>query len=630
MLNKKFLLVMYSVFSLVACTTNAETIPVQNQKDDNEKVEETTIFKSNMDTDKSEIVHAKAKPNGNIYETEVDVSLRNNHTETITDTTNLTDIRNTKGDETYTLEGNTLIWGNKGEDVSYNGKSEEPLPIQTTITYKLDGKDVTSEDLVNKSGNVEITYQFQNITDPVVPFAVMTVLTLDIDEFSNVKVNHGKVISLDDSLIVLGYALPNIEEELNLKSLDLTDDIDEIPSSVTITCDTTNFTLDFSSIVFTNGLLKDEGNKDSLEEITDSINDLQNATKDIVDGTGDLFEGVTSYQEYTGQFHEALIKLKDGSKNIKDTLNTMNAQKSSLVQGISVLDTGISGVDSSLSALIEATSNNENTSALEEAKNVVLAQVQIIQNAITSLQTDLVNLTNYASELNANKDSINEKVAERNKKIEEINQHLNSEKDSVIQKINDNQDLTDDQKTTLISEIENCFVESETLENIDISISEAPTITTDISTVDTTALSNSISTLMTNALFTSSLIEIQKGTSELALVAKSLNDGSYVLSDGIGQLSTGADSLYSGIDAIVTAHTEMSDGLDELASGLLKLKDGVKEYKEKGIDKLSDISILADRIDALKDADNSYDGYSTHKDNTTIETVFIVETDSIK
>ena len=630
MLNKKFLLVMYSVFSLVACTTNAETIPVQNQKDDNEKVEETTSFKSNMDTDKSEIVHAKAKPNGNKYETEVDVSLRNNHTETIADTTNLTDIRNTKGDETYTLEGNALIWENKGEDISYNGKSEEPLPIQTTITYKLDGKDVTSEDLVNKSGNVEITYQFQNITDPVVPFAVMTVLTLDIDEFSNVKVNHGKVISLDDSLIVLGYALPNIEEELNLKSLDLTDDIDEIPSSVTITCDTTNFTLDFSSIVFTNGLLKDEGNKDSLKEITNSINDLQNATKDIVDGTGDLFDGVTSYQEYTGQFHEALIKLKDGSKTLKDALNTMNAQKSSLVQGISVLDTGISGVDSSLSALIEATSNNENTSALEEAKNVVLAQVQIIQNAITSLQTDLVNLTNYASELNANKDSINEKVAERNKKIEEINQHLNSEKDSVIQKINDNQDLTDDQKTTLISEIENCFVESETLENIDISISEAPTITTDISTVDTTALSNSISTLMTNALFTSSLIEIQKGTSELALVAKALNDGSYVLSDGIGQLSTGADSLYSGIDAIVTAHKEMSDGLDELASGLLKLKDGVKEYKEKGIDKLSDISILADRIDALKDADNSYDGYSTHKDNTTIETVFIVETDSIK
>lgn len=630
MLNKKFLLVMCSVFSLVACTTNAETIPVQNQKENQEKAEDTTGFKSNMDTDKSEIVHAKAKPNGNIYETEVDVSLRNNHAEAITDTTNLTDIRNTKGDETYTLEGNTLIWENKGEDISYNGKSEEPLPIQTTITYKLDGKDVTSEDLANKSGNVEITYQFQNITYPVVPFAVMTVLALDTDEFSNVKVNHGKVISLDDSLIVLGYALPNIEEELNLKSLDLTDDIDEIPSSVTITCDTTNFTLDFSSIVFTNGLLKDEGNKDSLKEITDSINDLQNATKDIVDGTGDLFDGVTSYQEYTGQFHEALIKLKDGSKNLKDALNTMNTQKSSLVQGISVLDTGISGVDSSLSALIEATSNNENTSALEEAKNVVLAQVQIIQNAITSLQTDLVNLTNYASELNANKDSINEKVAERNKKIEEINQHLNSEKDSVIQKINDNQDLTDDQKTALISEIENCFVESETLENIDISISEAPMITTDISTVDTTALSNSISTLMTDALFTSSLIEIQKGTSKLTLIANSLNAGSSTLVDGIGQLSTGADSLYSGIDAIVTAHKEMSDGLDELASGLLKLKEGVEEYKEKGIDKLSDISILADRIDALKDADNSYDGYSTHKDNTTIETVFIVGTDSIK
>ena len=64
MLNKKFLLVMFSVFSLVACTTNAKTIPVQNQKEDKEKI---TAFIDQYKKENNEQIVLKYYDNGNIF-----------------------------------------------------------------------------------------------------------------------------------------------------------------------------------------------------------------------------------------------------------------------------------------------------------------------------------------------------------------------------------------------------------------------------------------------------------------------------------------------------------------------------------------------------------------------------------
>ena len=48
--------------------------------------------------------------------------------------------------------------GEQGEDISYEGTSNQQLPVTTKVTYYLDGKEIKPEDLAGKSGKVKIRF----------------------------------------------------------------------------------------------------------------------------------------------------------------------------------------------------------------------------------------------------------------------------------------------------------------------------------------------------------------------------------------------------------------------------------------------------------------------------------------
>ena len=68
-----------------------------------------------------------------------------------------------------------------------------------------------------------------------VPFAMLTGLMLDNDVFSNVSVTNGKIINDGDRTIVAGFALPGLQENLNLSK-----DKFEIPDYIEVTADGKN------------------------------------------------------------------------------------------------------------------------------------------------------------------------------------------------------------------------------------------------------------------------------------------------------------------------------------------------------------------------------------------------------
>ena len=49
---------------------------------------------------------------------------------TITDKSDLTDIENVKGDETFKQDGKTVKWNADGNDIYYQGKSDKELPVK--------------------------------------------------------------------------------------------------------------------------------------------------------------------------------------------------------------------------------------------------------------------------------------------------------------------------------------------------------------------------------------------------------------------------------------------------------------------------------------------------------------------
>ena len=86
--------------------------------------------------DKTETVYVDANADGSVKKITVKDWLRRNGDGEIIDFSNLKDIKNTEGDEEYTQNADgTITWENKGEDISYEGTSNQQLPVTTKVTY---------------------------------------------------------------------------------------------------------------------------------------------------------------------------------------------------------------------------------------------------------------------------------------------------------------------------------------------------------------------------------------------------------------------------------------------------------------------------------------------------------------
>ena len=269
---------------------------------------------------KQETVHVTADPLGTPEEVEVEVILRGDGTARLPDRTNLTDIRNTEGDETYLKAADgSLRWENKGEDIHYKGNgNSDDLPLELTVSYILDGNLYSPQGLAGKSGHLTMRFDYKNkLTQTVeqggktqtvpVPLTAMTIVPLDEDVFSNVKVKNGKVMTLDDSGMAVGMVFPGMAAALDLGRLSYTEDI-EIPEYFEITADVVNFSLDFTATMVSAGLLDDMDEEDLTvdENFDGTAADIDSAIDQMYEGADGLKNAVDQFAEGVGAMLRAL------------------------------------------------------------------------------------------------------------------------------------------------------------------------------------------------------------------------------------------------------------------------------------------------------------------------------------
>lgn len=117
------------------------------------------------DADKDESVYLISDANGNVNKTIVVDHLKNkDKKDTLEDASNLSDIENVKGKEKFTQSGDKLTWQAGGKDIYYQGTATEKPPVTQKVTYYLDGKEISPEDLAGKSGKVKIRFDYTNTT----------------------------------------------------------------------------------------------------------------------------------------------------------------------------------------------------------------------------------------------------------------------------------------------------------------------------------------------------------------------------------------------------------------------------------------------------------------------------------
>ena len=118
--------------------------------------------KSSSDTDgKEETVYIISNADGTTKNVIVSDWLKNgSHNATIEDETLLKDIKNVKGNESFTNSGENYKWAAEGSDIYYQGTTDKSLPVDMKITYTLDGKTVTPDEIKGKSGKVTIRIDY--------------------------------------------------------------------------------------------------------------------------------------------------------------------------------------------------------------------------------------------------------------------------------------------------------------------------------------------------------------------------------------------------------------------------------------------------------------------------------------
>ena len=155
-IRKKIIKIVSIVLAAAMIGTSSGLIAfaVQNQSDTESSVSDSTTEsyiseKSNSDSDgKEETVYIIANADGSTKKVIVSNWLKNGSKNSqLEDETTLSDIKNVKGEETFTNSGENYIWNADGSDIYYQGTTDKQLPVDMKITYTLDGKTVTPDEI---------------------------------------------------------------------------------------------------------------------------------------------------------------------------------------------------------------------------------------------------------------------------------------------------------------------------------------------------------------------------------------------------------------------------------------------------------------------------------------------------
>lgn len=356
------------VGNIAGTSVNVQAADNKDKSTETKKTSETKTSSSATPT-KDETVYVKVDDAGNQKDVTVSDQLKNiSSLGTIDDVSDLKDIKNVKGDETFSENNGKLVWQGDKKDICYQGTTTKKIPVGMKVTYELDGKKVSADDLEGKSGHLKIHYEYQNTSadsGKYTPFLMATGLLMDGEKFSNVTVDNGKVISDGDRDIVIGMGLPQLKEQLTSVSSKV-DDLD-IPDSFTVEADVTDYEKVEAVTVATNEVFNEVGTDkfDSLDELKDSMTELQDASNKLVSGSGELKDGLDTLLSSSGTLVSGIDQLASGGNTLAggtgslvSGANTLNAGlqtasskvSGTLLPGVKALDIGVSQMQSKLAA----------------------------------------------------------------------------------------------------------------------------------------------------------------------------------------------------------------------------------------------------------------------------------------
>ncbi|WP_051986274.1 hypothetical protein [Clostridium amazonitimonense] len=357
---------------------------------------------------KDESVYITLDKQGNVQEKIVSNWLHNPSGGEVKDKSNLKDIKNVKGDEKPEINGQSITWKSKDNDIFYQGKSDKDLPLDINISYSLNGQSVKPEELGGKSGKLKMVLDMKNKDAHNVtingkektiytPFTAIALVNLPLDNFKNVKVNSGEVISDGNNTVITYIGLPGLKESLGLDGKDINIGIED---KLEIEADVESFKLGPVMITATPNLPEVEALKKStnLSELVDGIEQLKEASSQLRDGSTKLSESESLFAEKMGDLVSGTDKLGSGSKTLKEGAYQLKEGIGTATKGMALAQTEMAKAENQKKiALITDDHNVQRERTLIEdayfAKDMDVSSIQDLMPYINENNMNLMGKT---------------------------------------------------------------------------------------------------------------------------------------------------------------------------------------------------------------------------------------------
>ena len=535
------------------------------------------------------------------------------------------------GDEIEYEDGVVNITTDAKRIYYQGGLKKVELPWDISLTYRLDGKAVTAEEIAGKSGEVEIRFtvtQNEECTGTFYDdYALQASFTLPGDVFGDISAPDATVAAVGADRQLTYTLLPG----------------EGIDTLITATAE--NFSLPAVSI---NGIhlnlnvdVNSDGIKDQVGQLVDAASRLNSGasalysgSQELQTGASGLLDGSESLQSGIAELDAGVAELQDGLIVMRDGLNELYASSGDLTSGAGQVYSGLAQVEAALDALDVDTSQIEllvtSAQALADGAQRAYDGAVALRNALSTSALDSALAANGSTYTlsglaQANLEAINE-LSQYASLFESVN--MGQAYNDLVALLNGNASMLNGVSLyiTAVGTEADALVSG--LGELSAGCSEFNSAVIELSSTVSGLLSQLVQ-------LQTAIAQLTDGSAELAYGVDAYTAGVAQLVDGFGSVMSGVSALAEGSSELLSGSGELSAGAAELYSGVAELANGAQSMASGASalnSETSSLDVQAEIDSLLADIGGSMEAPESFVDsrNGTIRAVqFVIQTEEI-
>ena len=569
---------------------------------------------------KSETVYVTVEGN-EIKDKSVSVWLNSDKNIKANDKSNLKNVKDLKTDKELKSENGYLKLDENKKDIYYKGDTDKKLPVDVSVKYFLDGKEMKASELEGKSGHLKIVitsknnrYEAKTIDgqsrNVYSPYVVVAAMTFDDEKVENITSDDIKVVKDGKNEIVTTVMTPGMKQ--NLSKIVEDKELDNFKDEVSVEMDIKDYKPVEIYSVITNEFFQEKKNIDSLDKLQNGVKELQDNSQKLVDASVKLSEGQDKLNSGISQMQTGVTKLHNGSQKLASSTQQMQGKFSGIqskvgpIQGyIAQMNDGSLKLYNGISDYTTAVAKiKENTAKIKEGSEKLAKGATDLDNGVGKLKDATSQLragTENMKEMTAQKDQLLEKSSQLSNGLNGLAGSYGQLADTVEQISGKSQQLKDssaqfNEKLQQVAQLAGGADGSASAEKIARGLESSAE-----------GLNNAIQQLQANneeGQLNDTIAYLQAQKNVMYVQAESIRNA--------GSQNAGQQKLQAALNELAQSSSALSQGNADLSNALMRTSAAMNQSKAKLVDSSNQLS---QGLGQMGGALNGADGLSTLKDS---------------